>query len=69
MRELPSASEAEGETSLLPFAPQVLHPGGCRRIQPHIFFFFVLPKEKEDVPLTVQKKKKTLWVRIGSLSS
>ena len=23
-------------------------------------------EEKEDVPLTVQKKKKTLWVRIDS---
>ena len=28
--------------------------------------FLSLAKEKEDVPLTVQKKKKTLWVQIGS---
>ena len=50
--------------AVFPLIPIVLHFRKCRRISTPHLLFLSLAEEKEDVPLTVQKKKKTLWVRI-----
>ena len=40
---------------------------GAAVFQPPHFLFLCLAKEKENAPLAVEKKKKTLWVLIDKL--